>query len=78
MKLFRVIPAFAYATMMASCASNGETVYVTATEWVDPDSGEVVTTEVGAAPAPAATAADGVDWQSEYAAVLDTPGLLRF
>lgn len=75
MKLFRVFPAFACAVMIAGCASNGETVYVTATEWVDPDSGEVVTTEVGAAPAPAsASAADGVGWQSEYAAVLDNPG----
>lgn len=48
---------------------------VTATEWVDPDSGEVVTTEVGT---PSAPKGDTADWPAEYAKVLDDPAAYNF
>lgn len=84
MKRFRVIPALGCAAVLAGCASGGETVVVTATAWVDPDSGEVVTTEVATnevgAPSAAApdTSAAPLDWQSEYGKVLDNPGEYDF
>lgn len=84
MKRLRVVPALACAAacgvVLAGCASGGETVVVTATAWVDPDSGEVVTTEVGAPAAPqdAAESPDGVDWQGEYASVLADPAAYDF
>lgn len=84
MKRLRVVPALACAAacgvVLTGCASGGETVVVTATAWVDPDSGEVVTTEVGAPAAPqdAAESHNDVDWQSEYASVLDNPSVYDF
>lgn len=83
MKVSRVLPALACSLALVSCSSGAETVTVTATEWVDPDSGEAVTTEVGAPVAPA-TEADGndaqsnSDWAAEYAQVLDNPGAHNF
>lgn len=71
MKRFRAIAAL--PLLLSACSASPETVFVTATAIVDPDSGEVVTTVMDKPVAPSA-----VDWQSEYAAVLDTAETYNF
>lgn len=85
-KVSRTLPVIAYPLALVSCSSSPETVTVTATAWVDPDSGEVMTTHLGAPADPAATTdADSgedtlavPDWAAEYATVLDDPGAHNF
>lgn len=91
MKRILVIPALACALAVSGCADGPfggrETVVVSATEWVDPDTGEVAYTEVGE-PAQAQDdksegkdgkkAAPDIDWASEYAKVLDNPEQYNF
>ena len=72
MKRFRALAALPLA--LGACSASPETVFVTATAIVDPDSGEVVTTamdEPAAQTAEQTVAQTAVDWQSEYAGVLD-------
>lgn len=81
MKVSRALTPLACALALASCSASGETVVVTATEWVDPDSGEVVTTEIGAPSAPEGDTAENdgaADWPAEYAKVLDDPAAYNF
>ena len=81
MKVSRALAPLACALFLASCSTAGETVVVTATEWVDPDSGEVVTTEIGAPSAPEDATEENsgaTEWPAEYAKVLDDPEAYNF
>lgn len=67
-----------YVSMLAGCAGGDarETVVVTSTQWVDPDSGEVVESgePEAAADGGSGARAEHVDWQSAYEEVLSHPG----
>ena len=65
--------------VVSGCAGGGEpeTVVVTSTQWVDPETGEATDTEEPAAPerdAGSERPSLGTDWQSEYEWVLSHPG----
>ena len=76
------VPFVACALALSACSGSGDTVVVTATEVVDPDSGEVYTTVAGQPEEPPArkqdTRAKEADWRTEYAKVLDNPGSYNF
>ena len=76
------LPFVACALALSACSGSGDTVVVTATEVVDPDSGEVYTTVAGQPEEPPArkqdTRAKEADWRTEYAKVLDNPGSYNF
>ena len=65
--------------VVSGCAGGGEpeTVVVTSTQWVDPETGEATDTEEPVAPERDAGSEGpslGADWQSEYEWVLSHPG----
>ena len=76
------LPFVSCALALGACSGSGDTVVVTATEVVDPDSGEVYTTVVGQPEEQSArkqdTRAKESDWRTEYAKVLDNPGSHNF
>ena len=76
------LPFVACALALSACSGSGDTVVVTATEVVDPDSGEVYTTVAGQPEEPPTrkqdTRAKEADWRTEYAKVLDNPGSYNF
>lgn len=65
---------------LCACSPSAEPVFITATEIVDPDSGEVYTTVMDEPAARSAQkdASSAVDWQSEYASVLDKADTFDF
>lgn len=65
---------------LGACSTTPEPVIVTATAIVDPDSGGAWTTVMGEPAAPSQVEADAsaLDWQSEYAGVLDHAGAYEF
>lgn len=61
--------------VVSGCAGGGEreTVVVTSTQWVDPDSGSVVESDAGETKAEG-EAENAADWRTEYEWVLSHPG----